>query len=166
MDYLQAQAEEANKRAKLQLLKLVYFFNFIALVTTFTLNFLGFPALKYIYLIHVSLTIFSIIAFEFNQIFPIIMTLFFIEGQGRILWEYNDWARIIFDSLVFAAVMKIFIVRKKVVDFRKVPTPLIVIIALHFLWFLVEFTNLYSLSAFSVLASSKVYIYPLLFFLD
>ena len=92
------------------------------------------------------------------------MTLFFIEGQGRILCEYNDWARIIFDSLVFAAVMKIFIVRKKVVDFRKVPTPLIVIIALHFLWFLVEFTNLYSLSAFSVLASSKVYIYPLLFF--
>jgi hypothetical protein len=165
MNYLQAATVEANDKFKSRLLKLLLFVNFLAVILTFSLNFLGLPILKYHYLIHIFIAIVAIALFDFFQIFPIILTLFFLEGQGRIIWEYENWSRIIFDSLVFIAVIKIFITKKKIVDFDKIPIPLIIIISLHFLWYAVEFSNLYSVSTFATLAATKVYLYPILLFL-
>jgi hypothetical protein len=164
MDYLQETNTTSAVKFKSRLLSIFMFLNFIAVLVTFTLNFLGLPILKYHYLIHIGITFLAIILFDFVDILPIILTLYFFEGQGRILWEYDNWARIIFDSLVFLSIMKIFITRKKVVDLVAIPAPLIFLIAAHFLWYIVEFANLHSLSYFAVLAASKLYIYPLLFF--
>lgn len=164
MNYLQSKESSINK-FKSRLLSGLYFLNFLTIIVTFLLNFLGLPVLKYHYLIHIALTVIAIILFDFIDILPIIFTLYFFEGQGRILWEYQSWARIIFDSLVFMSVMKIFISKKKVIDLKFIPPPLALLVAAHFLWYLVEFSNLNSLSYFAVLAASKIYIYPLLFFL-
>jgi hypothetical protein len=139
--------------------------NFLLLILTFTLNFLGHPSLKYIYLAHVLLALISIIRYDFSEILPIIFTMFFIEGQGRVLWDYSSWARIVFDSLIFLSIIKIFIRQKKLFDLKKIPSVFVILISLHFFWYLVEFTNLYSVSTFAVLGATKLYIYPILFFL-
>jgi hypothetical protein len=164
MNYLQETTADPGK-IRTRLLSIFYGLNFVALIITFALNFLGLPALKYFYLVHVAITIFAIVLFNFSEIFPIILTLYFLEGQGRIVWEYASWSRIIFDALVFCSILKIFITNKKIIDSRIVPRPLILLILAHFFWYLVEFSNLHSLSYFAVFAASKVYIYPILFFL-
>lgn len=164
MNYLQAPTAKSNSKIKLQFLRVLLAINLIAILITFLLNFLGLPVLKYHYLVHIFISIIAILFFDFVQILPIILTLFFFEGQGRIIWEYASWSRIIFDSLVLISVLKIFISSKKIVDLKIIPTPLLLIISAHFFWYVVEFFNLYSVSYFAVLAASKVYIYPILLF--
>lgn len=164
MEYLQAPKIVPDDKLKTRLLNSLLVVNFVALIITFALNFLGLPILKYHYLIHILITFLAIILFDFSQILPIILTLYFLEGQGRIIWEYANWSRIIFDSFVLLSVLKTFISKKKLIDFKIIPIPLVLIISLHFLWYAVEFFNLNSLSYFSVLAATKVYIYPILFF--
>lgn len=164
MNYLQASRVESTNKFKSRLLSLILLLNLVAVIATFTFNFLALPILKYHYLIHIGISIIAVLFFDFAQILPIILTLFFLEGQGKILWGYDNWARIIFDSLVFFALIKIFIIKKKVVDFDQTPIPLIVLIALYFSWYMVEFTNLYSVSFFATIAATKIYIYPILLF--
>lgn len=151
--------------AKSALLKLFINSNLIALIINFSLNFLGHPALKYLYLVHLLITILAILLFNFSHIVPIILTLFFIEGQGRILWGNANWTKIVFDGIVMLSIFKIFISNKKIFNVKEIPRPLIFLIIFHFAWYLLEFSNLDSVSYFAVLAASKVYIYPLLFFL-
>lgn len=164
MDYLQASMISPDGKFKRRLLNIILILNYVAILITFLLNFLGLPILKYHYLIHVGLAIIAIFLFDFSQVFPILLTLFFIEGQGRIIWEYASWSRIIFDSIVFISVLKVFISSKKIFDSKKLPAPLIILIVAHFFWYLVEFSNLYSVSYFAFAATSKIYIYPLLLF--
>lgn len=144
--------------------KFILLFNFIALILTFVLNFMGHPSLKYVYVFHLTIAFTSIMFYEVSDILPIILTIFFLEGQGRILWEYASWSRIAFDILMLLAVLKIFIKQKKIFDFKRTPPILILFISLHFLWYLVEFSNLYSVSTFAVLGAAKLYVYPMLFF--
>lgn len=165
MNNLQATKAAPANKLKSRLLTLFLTLNFLAIIVTFTLNFLGLPVLKYHYLVHVGLTIAAVLFFEFPQILPFILTLYFLEGQGRILWEYANWARIIFDVLVFLSIMKLFIIKKKVIDLEKIPPFLIFLIALHFFWYIVEFSNPYSVSYLASIAATKVYIYPILLFL-
>ncbi len=144
--------------------KFILFVNFILLLISFTLNFMGHPALKFIYLTQLSVAFISIMFYEISDILPIILTVFFLEGQGRILWEYASWSRIAFDILMLLAVLKVFIKQRKILDFNKTPPILILFISLHFFWYLVEFSNLYSVSTFAVLGAAKLYVYPILFF--
>ncbi|MFA6236645.1 MAG: hypothetical protein WC635_04885 [Bacteriovorax sp.] len=164
MQYLQATNTESPDNLTPRLLKLVLNINILAVIVNFTLNFLGSPTLKYLYLIHIAITLIAVIFFNFSQILPIILTLFFIEGQGRIIWGNAGWTKVIFDSLVFLSVFKIFISNKKIYNLKGLPKSLLTLISLHFFWYLFEFSNLESVSYFAVLASSKIYIYPILFF--
>ena len=164
MDYMQESKNDLSNKFKSRFLTGLLALNFVALIITFLLNFLGLPILKYHYLTHVAITAIAILYFEFSQIFPIIITYSFLEGQGRILWEYQAWARISFDILILASIIKIFITKKKVLDLNKIPLPLVLLISAHFLWYGVEFFNIYSISYFSVLAATKVYIYPIFLF--
>lgn len=165
MNSIQESKIITNDKLKSSLLNFFLIINLLALFVTFGLNFLGSPVLKYHYIIHILITIAAIVLFDFSQILPIILTLYFIEGQGRIIWEYASWSRIIFDALVFLSIIKIFIVKRKIINLQSVPAPYVLLISLHFLWYAVEFSNLYSVSYFAVMAATKLYIYPILFFL-
>ncbi len=162
MDNLQANSEQ---RFKSKIVTLTHFLNLILIVLNFTFNFIGHPALKYIYLLHVCLILFASFTFEIHDSMPEIFTLFFLEGQGRIIWGYAGWARIIFDLTTGLALLKIFIRNKKLIDLNKVPRPLMILFGLHILWYIIELFNLNGLSIFAAIAASKIYIFPMLFFL-
>jgi len=162
MSNLQANSEQ---RFKSKIVTLVHFLNLIFIALNFTFNFLGNPALKYVYLIHVVLILFACFTFDIHDSMPEIFTLFFLEGQGRIIWGYSSWARIIFDLTTAVALLKIFIRNKKLIDLNKVPRPLMIIFGLHVLWYIIELFNLNGLSIFAAIAASKIYIFPILFFL-
>jgi hypothetical protein len=146
-------------------LQILLFSNFIALLVTFALNFAGLSILKYHYLIHIAITVLAIFLYEIPQIFPIILTLFFIEGQGRIIWKYMEWARIIFDVLLLMTIIKIFVKNKKIIDLTKIPSLLAFFICLHFSWYIVEFFNVNSVSFIAVIGATKLYVFPILLFL-
>jgi len=147
------------------LLLAVHGLNIFLLCLNFALNFLGEPSLKYLYLAQVFFIFATIISFDFVESFPEILILFFIEGQGRVLWEYQSWARIVFDLLTLLAILKIFIVRKKIFEKQFIPWPVLLFISLHFLWYIVELFNVYSASVFGAVAASKIYIFPIFLFL-
>ena len=165
MNTLQESKLASSKNFKASLLRFFILINFITLILTFMLNFLGQPEVKYAYLLHVFIAFSAVLLFEFTEIIPIIVTLYFLDGQGRIVWEYANWARVIFDAIVFISVIRIYISHKRIIDLTKIPITLVAFITLHFLWYGIEFSNLYSLSAFSAIAATKIYIYPILYFL-
>lgn len=165
MSFSQVPSAVSTNKLRSSLLNFLLSINIIAILTTFTLNFLGSPALKYFYLVHLLITLIAILKYDFIEIFPIFLALFFIDGQGRILWEYSSWSRIIFDLLLFFSVAQMFIKYKKIADTKSIPKILIVLIALHFSWYLIEFSNLHSVSYFATLGAMKVYIFPFFFFL-
>ena len=139
--------------------------NLVLILTNFALNFIGRPELKYIYLIHALWVFLSVIVFPLEKILPEIITLFFLEGQGRVLWEYQAWARIIFDVIVFLAVTKVFIGNKKVYSKDIIPKAFMAIITCHFLWYLVQIFNINAGSIAGSIAGAKIYIFPILMFL-
>lgn len=143
----------------------VHGMNILLLCLNFLLNFAGESSLKYLYLLQVLLIFVSIIGFSFEEIFPEILILFFIEGQGRVLWEYQSWARIVFDVLTLLAIVKVFIVRRKIFENKLIPWPVLLFMSLHFFWYIVQLFNVYSASVFGALAASKIYIYPPFLFL-
>ena len=146
-------------------LNFFHFINLFLVLINFTLNFLGNPTLKYFYLVHALFIIFLTFAYRLEQILPEIISLFFLEGQGRILWEYQSWSRIVFDITLLVAVIRVFIVNKKFYDKKIIPLPIIILIALHFLWYFVQFFNIYAASFFGVISALKIYIFPILLFL-
>lgn len=156
------ETEQRNSQSNLLALHSV---NIFLLIVNFALNFLGSPALKYVYLIHVIVIVLGLLIYDFDQIFFEIITLMFIEGQGRVLWHYQPWSRVAFDIITFLSIAKVFIQRKKIYDQKVVPWPVIVLIALHFLWYIIQFFNVNAVSIFGVLAASKIYIYPIILFL-
>lgn len=154
-----------KRKTTSNLLLAIHGLNLFLLAFNFTLNFLGSPELKLVYLAQVILILITVLAFSFENVLFEILILFFIEGQGRIIWEYQSWARIIFDLVTFVAIAKIFISRKKLFDRQSIPFPIIIFISLHFLWYLIQLFNVYALSVFGSLAASKIYIFPILLFL-
>lgn len=156
------ESEQRNSSSNLLALHSV---NIFLLIINFALNFLGSPALKYVYLIHVIVIVIGLLIYNFEQIFFEIITLMFIEGQGRILWHYQPWSRVAFDIVTFLSLAKVFIQQRKFYNQKVIPSPVIVLIALHFLWYIIQFFNVNAVSVFGVLAASKIYIYPILLFL-
>jgi hypothetical protein len=126
---------------------------------------MGLPAIKNLYMLHALLILTSAIIFQLDEIFPEIITLFFIEGQGRILWEYAPWARIIFDLIILIAILRIFIFKKKILNRETIPIPILSLIGCHFFWYSIQFFNTNAASTFGVVSALKIYVYPILFFL-
>lgn len=165
MKILQGNGEENLEKIRERLLMIILALNGLVLIITIVLNFLGMPILKYHYLAHVVITLIAVLTFKIPDIFPVILTFMFVEGQGRILWEYQNWARIIFDVIVLLGVVKIFIRNKKIINMAIIPVPLALFILLHFGWYTVEFFNMNTPSFQSALFSIKIYIYPIFLFL-
>lgn len=162
MEKIQQSVQEIKTDNKLLALHGI---NVVLLFFNFALNFAGNPALKYLFLIQVLVIVFSIILYNFEQVFLEIVILMFIEGQGRILWHYAPWSRITFDVITLLSVLKIFILKKRVFDRRILPWPIIALIVLHLFWYMLQLFNVNAVSIFGAIAASKIYIYPIFLFL-
>lgn len=165
MKYLQEAIHPTQSEEKSNTLIFFHFINLFLVLINFALNFMGNPILKYFYLLHVVFIIIVAFSYRLEQIFPEIISLFFLEGQGRILWEYQGWSRIIFDSTLLIAAIRVFIINRKFYDRKIIPLPIIILIALHLLWYSVQFFNIYAASLFGVIGAIKIYIFPILLFL-
>lgn len=162
---MQKTQEIENSKNKQTRLNILHTVNIMLLFFNFILNFYGSPSLKTLYLIQAILIFTSIILYQFEQIFLEIIILFFIEGQGRILWQYEPWARIAFDIITAFAVFKIFIIKKRFFDRKTIPSPLILLISIHFLWYIIQIFNLNAVTIIGSVAATKLYVYPIFFFL-
>lgn len=130
----------------------------------FALNFLGLPIIKWFYLIEVIFVISAVVSLELNRSIIPIIALFFIEGQGRILWSYHPVMRVIFDFTLALAVLKSFSLKKSIFPKNHLPHIITFCIALHFLWYTLQIFNIYSVGIFPVIAASKIYIFPFILF--
>jgi len=144
--------------------KYAYIFNFLILGVIFYLNFQSSALLKWPYLLQAAFTIFCAFFFRFNLAFFFIISFLFTEGQIRIVWEYHPLARLIFDIVLIICIIRHLILAKKLFPKDHIPSILTFFIGLHFCWYIVEIFNPASESIFAVLAASKIYIFPILFF--
>jgi hypothetical protein len=139
-------------------------FNYALLVIIFSGNFLSYPGLKYLHIVYGVFVLAVIIALDFRSTLPILISYSFIEGQGRILWNYHPAARIAFDSLIVLATLRSFVVTRDL-NLRKIlPLPMLILIFFHFGWYLVELFNPSSINLFAAFAGTKVYIFPFFLF--
>ncbi len=139
-------------------------FNYGLLIAIFSCNFLSYPGLKYVYVIYGIFVLAVILTFDFRATLPVLVSYSFIEGQGRILWNYHPVARIAFDSLIVIATLRSFVVTRDL-NLRKIlPLPMLILIFFHFGWYLVELFNLNSINLFAAFAGTKVYIFPFFLF--
>jgi hypothetical protein len=145
----------------------VLWVNYLGMSVLFTLNVIGSPAIKYVYLIYAAFIFFSVLFLTPILALPLIIAYGFFEGQGRVVWNYHPAARIAFDVLIVLATLRSFIAKKDIKVVRYIPKPMLLLILLHFLWYLVETFNLNAVNTFAAVAGTKVYIFPfflLLFF--
>ncbi|HAZ14988.1 MAG: hypothetical protein A2X86_17735 [Bdellovibrionales bacterium GWA2_49_15] len=132
-------------------------------VTHFTLNCLYSPHLKWFFLFElICVTYYTIRLRPEYSILPL-MYLFFIEGQGRIVWEYNSFFRIAFDLVCIFAVLKSLAIHKKLIP-KKMPLYFEVALYLHIACFCIQLFNINNIGIFAVFTTSKMYIFPLLLF--
>lgn len=130
----------------------------------FVLNFWGGALLKYYYLLEVGLVLSVMFRSPFMVAFPYIATLLLIEGQGRVLWSYHFLFRMLFDLALALLVIKNAIKDKRIVDFDKIPQFLVILFVIHLGHYCVQIFNIDSVGPLGVLAASKVYVFPSLFF--
>ncbi len=131
----------------------------------FTLNFIGSPLVKYLYLAFPFLIAFSLLFFRPRDVLILFFLYVWIEGQGRVLWGYASWARIIFDALLAWALFKEFYFQRRIFAPKEIPVWVKFAICLHFLIFVLELFNPLGIGPLKALATSKIYIYPVLLFL-
>lgn len=163
MDYLQERKTGFQTDDSI-LVKITLGVNLLLMIVFFSLNFLSSPTLKYVYLISIIFAVLATFFLNYLNLLPVIFNLYFIEGQGRILWGNALWTKFIFDAIVLLSILKIFINNKKIYDFKKLPRIFLFLITLHFLWYGLEIFNLDTVSSLAAIASSKLYIYPILYF--
>lgn len=139
--------------------------NYVFTGLIFALNFAGTPALKYLFLGYTAFVFIAVLASEFETALKVILCFCFLEGQGRILWDYHPFFRLAFDLLVILAVVKTYVSKRKIETLGWLPTPLLGLVALHFFWYVVEIFNPDSIGYLAPLAATKIYIFPLIFFM-
>jgi len=134
-------------------------------VIHFFLNYISSPLTNFSILLITIVTLFSII-FSKNDFSLISLILFsFVEGQGRVLWSYNPFFRIVFDLYCFVFILKLFGQNKKYIIKENIPVVCYIFFLLHILWFLLNLFNPYGAGPIYAFAAIKYYIFPpLLFF--
>jgi len=149
-----------------RLLQYLRYLIYLLLFGHFILNMMGMPILKYLYLVEIVCIGIYLLKKNWSDALPLALAFAFIEGQGRVLWEYHPVFRLIFDGLLFLVLALHVAKYKSLIPKEKLPTFLLILIAAHFLWYGVQLFNTDSVGFFGVLAAAKIYIYPfLLFFL-
>ena len=101
----------------------------------FALNFLASPYLKYLYLAFPFIISLSLIVAKPKNTITLFLLYLWIEGQGRVIWGYVWWARIIFDMLMAWALIKEFLIEKKLFQPSGLPIWIKGLVSIHFLIF-------------------------------
>jgi hypothetical protein len=127
-------------------------------------NFFAIPEIKYIYALICIFLIIHILKRGWLESVHMVIGFCFIEGQGRILWEYTPIVRIIFDITVILALFGKIIRDKTLFPRKWLSNFMATLFVLHFFIYVVELFNTNSVGLIGVLAASKIYIVPLLFF--
>lgn len=140
--------------------------NYSWLGLIFALNFAASPSIKYVHLLYVGFVFFSLLAFDLKSVIQIFIGFSFVEGQGRIVWEYNSFFRIVFDLFLVIVIIRSFIKnegKKKFIEI--IPKPMMVLIAFHFLWHFIEIFNVDLINMIAPIAATKMYVLPFFVFL-
>lgn len=137
----------------------------VCLLFYFSLNFLGSPLLKYVYLVFPLIIAISLLTVRPRETFLLFFLYLWIEGQGRVLWGYVWWARVIFDLLLAWAIFKEFYQSRSIFHPHSLPIWIKALIGLHFVIFTLELFNPIGVGPIAAVATSKIYIYPVLLFL-
>lgn len=161
---MQKESEIIHKQNGHALTRLVEVVFYVLTIFHLVANFVASPSVRFSYLAICLLVIVITFTFKPDKAIWYFMIFSLFEGQGRILWGYAPWARIIFDFTLVGAVLRSIIVQKKVWDKSKLPTYLNVLITLHFVWFTIELFNPNGAGFFASFATAKFYIFPFLLF--
>lgn len=127
-------------------------------------NFIGHPVLKWIFSALAFMTFVGVITMSGQASFSFVFLFAFVEGQGRVLWGYNPVVRVLFDVLLGLVILKTFIVKKRIVELKLIPKAVLILMAFHILWFVVELFNPLGAGIWASLATTKYYIFPLFLF--
>ena len=87
-----------------------------------------------------------------------------LEGQGKVLWSYSSFTRILFDAAIGVAALRSYVDNQKILYRERIPTYMYVMIVLFFVWYIFQFFNFYSVGIFAVFGGMKVYIIPFVTF--
>lgn len=139
-------------------------FNIVLILILFSLNFLGSPLVKYFILIQFLLTLFASFRLPARQSILFLLTFLIFEGQGRIVWEYAAFSRIMFDSCLFALFLRTLTLQSLRGYWNRLPSLIILLFILHFLCYLIGLFNPLNPSFINSLLSAKLYILPMIVF--
>lgn len=130
------------------------------------LNFAASPTIKYVYLGYLGFVFLTIFLFDFSKSVQVFVGFSFLEGQGRIVWEYGAFFRIVFDLLLVLVIARSMVKNvsdKKFIDI--IPKHMIVLISLHFFWYFIEIFNIDLINILAPIAAMKMYVVPFFVFL-
>jgi len=156
--------EEVRKKQE-GLARVLTILNYLFLSVIFCMNYIGAPSIKYIYLAFYALVMLSSCLLPWETAILLLISLFFVDGQGKVVWNYNPLARNIFDLMLGICVIKNFIKNKKIFNAKKIPKIILAGISLHFIWYTFQFFNIDNVGFIGVLACTKIYIFPMLCFI-
>lgn len=157
--------EVENNRAKLSTNLTKLFFGLYAFYII--LNFVPSIALKVLYPILLALSI-VVILNERSAVRGMIplLSMLFISGQGKMLWNYHPFFHIAFDYLMIAYIYKRFRQNQKILSLNLTPHILIIPLCLHILWYILQMANFYNAGILSAIAAGRIYVLPIIFFLS
>ena len=108
--------------------------NYLLIGLVFLLNFLGSPYLKSLTLIYTAFAFVAVFLLDLKTSIIIIISLCFLEGQARVVWNYHPFFRIAFDAVIAVTVLKNFSLKKDLKIGSVLPKPMLLFIVLHVLW--------------------------------
>lgn len=136
---------------------------FIALI--FLFNFFGSPILKPLHLAYATFMLAACLVCDLRTSLHLVLGLCFVEGQGRIVWEYHPFFRLSFDIVLGVIFLRNLAQRQKITVVGVLPPGMLALLFFHLLWYTVEILNPSSLSSLAVIAASKIYVFPFVVFL-
>jgi predicted nucleic acid-binding Zn ribbon protein len=137
---------------------------FLLIIVHFVFNFAVLPGLNIVYAFEVGIIIFHLMYRGWKESAILIIALLFLEGQGRIIWSYHPFFRLIFDITLLLAFFRKAIRDKRIFPVDLLPNYMLLLIILHFLWYAVQLFNTDNVGLVGVLAAAKIYIVPFFIF--
>jgi hypothetical protein len=127
-------------------------------------NFMSSPLAIYSILLITIFTFIAVVAAE-NEFSIIALICFaFVEGQGRVLWGYNPFFRIVFDLYSLLFILKVAGQNKRYIMKEKIHSLTYIAFILHIFWFTLNLFNPSGAGFFYAFAAAKYYVFPILLF--
>lgn len=139
--------------------------NILNIAVIFSMNFLGMSQLKYFILAQILLTAFATFLYPLQRAFPFIIALFFFEGQGRIVWEYNPFIRAAFDVVLLIGFVKVLSRKNDILQPGRLPKIFPLLLLMHFFVFIFSLFSPSNYDIVNSILTVKMFIVPFLIFI-